>query len=312
MLSLYKLKIFSIVAQAGSFSKAAKSLYLTQSAISQHICSLENKLGTQLFERKPTGVQLTPSGQTLLQYTQKILWLVSAAENAVTNVENLSEGQLKLGATPVAAIYLLPTWIKNFFNRYPALNTSLHTAITADIIQKIINGQLDLGFVEGELEPSTDFHSHVLQEITLYLVVNKNHPWSQREEISLQELNDARFVMRPLESHTRIWVNQLFKQHNIAPQIIAEFDDPEVIKHAVINGMGATILPICMIEKERAQKTLYAIPIQEFTLKRTLKLIWKANTLLSPISRAFLETLAPKYPMLNDLLQQTNPPPETF
>jgi DNA-binding transcriptional LysR family regulator len=307
MLTLYKLQIFSLVAQTGSFSRAAKRLYLTQSAISQHVAGLEKQLGTQLFERGPTGVRLTQAGENLLHYAQQILRLAAEAEIAVTQVENLSEGQLKLGATPVASIYLLPTWIQKFHSQYPALNTSLHTGITDDIVHRVVHSQLDLGFVEGELKRNDNFHSLEVREITLYLVVSREHPWSQREEIRLQELEQARFIMRPHNSHTRAWAEKIFRQHHVEPQIVAEFSDPEVIKQAVISGMGVTILPLCMVQKECAQQVLSAVPIREITLKRSLKLIWKADTVFTPISRAFLATLVDSLPVLVSLLQQTRP-----
>ena len=308
MLSLYKLHIFAIVAQTGSFNQAAKRLYLTQSAISQHIQSLENHFGAPLFVRKSTGVHLTPAGKMLLDYARQILKLAADAEVALTDVKKLTKGQLKLGATPVAATYILPPWLQEFHGRYPAFSTSLHTGITNDITQRIIHQQLDLGFVEGELMPSMDFHALPIQEITLYLVVNRDHPWSRRDEINLHELEQARFVMRPVDSHTRSWTEQIFRRHHIQPQIVAEFNDPEAIKRAVISGLGVTILPICMIERERAQKLLYAIPIQEITLNRSLKLIWKANMPFTPISRVFLTVLAENLPVLNTLLPPTTTP----
>jgi DNA-binding transcriptional LysR family regulator len=87
MLSLYKLEIFNAVVQEGSFSRAAQRLYLTQPAVSQHIQSLESSLGTRLFKRGRRGVQLTPAGEMLHDYTRCIMRLLAEAESAITNVE---------------------------------------------------------------------------------------------------------------------------------------------------------------------------------------------------------------------------------
>ena len=96
MLNLYKLEIFAIAAQTGSFSAAAERLLMTQPAVSQHIQDLEASLGAKLFARGRRGVTLTPAGETLHRYTQEILRLLAEAENAVTDVQNLASGQVRV------------------------------------------------------------------------------------------------------------------------------------------------------------------------------------------------------------------------
>ncbi len=107
MLNLHKLEIFATVVRVGSFSAAAEQLLMTQPAVSQHIQDLEASLGTRLFERGRRGVTLTAAGEKLHDYTRTILQLVSEAENAVTDVEHLTSGEIVVGATPGVSVYLL-------------------------------------------------------------------------------------------------------------------------------------------------------------------------------------------------------------
>jgi len=254
MLSLYKLEIFGTVVQVGSFSGAAQRLYMTQPAVSQHIQDLEARLGTPLFLRGRRGVTLTPAGKTLYEYTQRILQLVAEAESAVTNVQHLDSGQVTIGATPGVSVYLLPDWIGSFRALYPQLNVSIQTATTTEIANGVLEHQVDIGFVEGELETigSKRLGSLVLRPVDLFVVVSATHPWHERERVTLDELDQQPFITRQPGSRTRAWVDDLFSQRGVQPRVVGEFDNQEAIKRAVISNIGVSILPDYAISRETA------------------------------------------------------------
>src|SRR5512145_430713 len=149
MLDLYKLQIFAVVVQEGSFSRAAEHLYVTQSAVSQHIKELEAGLGTTLFQRGPRGVKLTHPGEILYGYTRDIFALVAQAETALTDVEHLTSGRVSLGATPGIGVYLAPDWVQQFRAQYLQITVSLQTDITPHIVADVLGHRLDIGFIEG-------------------------------------------------------------------------------------------------------------------------------------------------------------------
>lgn len=298
MLSLYKLEVFSIVAQRGSFSAAADQLHMSQPGVSQHIHDLEVGLGTQLFRRGRRGVELTDAGEKLYEYTIQILHLVIEAESAVTQVENLSSGQLYIGATPGVSAYLLPSWIQNFHLRYPRLMVALYTGITSEVIAGVLGKRSDLGFIEGEL--SENQHENLgilaLQDIELFVVIGAKHPWWGREAIQAQELNGQPFIHRQPHSQTRIWLEQIFFENSLTLPTATEFDNQESIKQAVISGMGITILPMYAVQDEQANGRLQVLPISDLSLRRTLKLIWYNAIPVKPIARAMLHQLSVIYP----------------
>ncbi|MAU08503.1 MAG: LysR family transcriptional regulator [Anaerolineaceae bacterium] len=304
MLSLYKLEIFASVVQYGSFSAAAAQLHMTQPAVSQHIHDLERHVGTSLFNRGRRGVTLTEAGTTLFDYTQRILRLVAEAEASVTNVENLVSGQLSVGSTPGVSVYLLPEWLQGFRGRYPNLGASLTTNTTTHIINDVLSHQLDIGFVEGELDDlqTDDLGFHVLAPIDLLLVVGEDHPWHKVDTISIEELDDHPFVTRQPGSRTRIWIDHILRQHHVKPRIVAEFDNPEAIKQSVMSNLGVTILPEYAVRREIKGKLLYGLNIQNVPLERNLKIIWDANLPYTPVARAFLQFLSTGYPSIEELL----------
>ncbi len=301
MLNIYKLHIFSVVARIGSFSKAAKALYLTQPAISQHISALEKQLGTPLFQRKQRGVVLTEAGETLLEYARQILWLTKAAESATMDIENIKKGSLHLGATPSASIYLIPDWVSQFRRHYPAISFSLDTNTTSKTIEGIKSQALEIGIVEGEVRDDLTINIIPLKDTELLVVIYPDHKWRELDSVSIQSLSEEPFILRRMNSQTRNWVNRLLAEYEVIPQIAIEFDDPESIKRAIIRKMGISILPACAVQDEIRQNKLLAIPLKEKILKRKLKCVYSSEYPLSAIGRAFINMLSEKFPALVDI-----------
>lgn len=300
MLNLYKLEVFALVCETGSFSGAAERLLMTQSGVSQHIQDLEASLGAQLFHRGRRGVTLTPAGQTLYTYAQQMFVLSAAAENAVTNVEQLSSGQVKVGATPGLSIYVLTDWMQSFRVRYPKLTVQMETSTTPQIVKDLHAGRLDIGLIEGELTAEANSHLGIypLEEIEQLVVVGQKHPFWHRTTVALTELAGQTMIMRQRNSQTRIWLDQLLQQHAIRPQVGAEFDNIESIKRVVALGHGLTILPAYAIQVEQEFGVLRGILLQGKPLVRTLKLIWDRRHFFNPITRSLLTHLQGCFPEL--------------
>lgn len=289
MLNLYKLEIFQVVAEAGSFSAAAKRLLMSQPGVSQHIHDLESSLGVTLFIRGRGGVTLTPEGETLHTYSERIFKLVTEAENAVTDIANLPSGGLGVGATPGVSVYLLPNWISSFRGRYPRMTVTLQTGTTPQIVADIQRGSIEMGFIEGELDPDDNVHLDIreLGAMDQLVIVSMKHPWGGRASITIDELHDQTFIMRQPNSQTRIWLNEILAAHNITPRVNAEFDNVESIKRAVMMGECLAILPEYTIRDEIQTGLLHALPVENNPLQRVLKLITPSDRPLGPVATAF-------------------------
>lgn len=304
MLSLYKLEIFAIVVENGSFSRAAEQLYMTQSAISQHMQELEATLGTTLFKRGRRGVTLTESGEKLHRHTVDILRRVAEAESDVMNVAQIASGETHIGATPTIGMYLVPEWIRIFRSKYPNLTVSLRTDITDHIIADVLSHRLDFGIVEGELDDrrSPRLGVAVLEAIEWYVVVGQDHQWWDEKTRTIEQLNAMSFVTRHRDSRTRSWMDSIFRAQDVTPSITAEFDNPEAIKQSVISGHCVTLLPEYTVKRELDAGMVRLIPVTGTDMRRDLKLIWDQRLPFPPVAKAFLQTISPQYPVLNDLL----------
>jgi DNA-binding transcriptional LysR family regulator len=301
MLNLYKLEIFAIVVQTGSFSAAADRLLMSQPAVSQHIQDLEASLSARLFQRGRRGVTLTEAGDTLYRYTQDILRLVAEAEDAVTDVQHLAEGQVSIAATPGVGVYRLPDWAQTFRQHYPNLTVAVETSITPRIMAGLRSGQMDIGFIEGELE-GADQEGIGVQELEVneqFVIVGPNHPWWERESVPIAELAGQGMVMRQRNSQTRIWLDGELQRAGIQVNIAAEFDNVESIKRTVAKGREIAILPDYAVRNELEMRMLRTIPVEGRVLLRTLKLVWNQSSFFTPVTRTFLRFLARYLPALH-------------
>lgn len=305
MLNPYKLEIFRAVSQAGSFSRAAERLLMTQSAVSQHVQDLEAALGAALFTRGARGVTLTEAGTTLLDYTHRILKLVSEAELAVTDVARLAGVSLSIGASPGVSAYLLPEWIDAFQDAYPNVALSLQTDTTPQLLAKLFSQQLRLVLIEGELdnvERADELDVMVLENTPQFVVVGRKHPWWPRDTLMLSELDGQALVTRQRSSQTRLWLDQLFAQHGVRPVIKAEFDNPESIKRAVATRMACAILPEYATRAEEHLGQLKRLTVTDAVLVRSLKLARLCDADVTPVECAFLKTMAGRYDAIRERL----------
>jgi DNA-binding transcriptional LysR family regulator len=275
MLDLHRIHIFTTVAEVGSFSAAAERLLLTQAAVSQHMSELEARLGVRLFVRERRGVTLTKAGQTLHGYALRLLTLAAEAESALAQHSAALEGQLAIGTTPGAGTYLLPEVIQAFRTDYPQITVQLQTGVTRTLLADLRARKLALALIEGELESeeADRFAITPLLNIEQCIVIGKNHPWWECAAIELSDLADQAFIMRPANSHTRIWLDRALANYGIRVRVSAEFDNVESIKRAVAAGSCVAVLPQVVVAQEEALGMLRPLQIKGRPLLRTLKLV---------------------------------------
>lgn len=293
MLDVYKLRLFVSVATLNSLSRAAEVHYISQSAISQHIAQLEAYLGRRLFTRHRRGVTLTPDGEVLYRYAVQICQLIAEAELALVTLTADSEGELTLGATPNISTYRLPIWTSGFTRRYPRLRVRVQTDITARIIDDVLTGKLDIGLIEGEVDPNRlpQLRIQRLERIAHVVVVGHMHPLWGRQSLHLSELAQHKLIMRPANSHSRQWLEAIFKAHAIKPAVLLEMDNIEAMKRVVEAGDSLTILPDYTVADAVQHGRLWAIRLADVPLMRDHTAIWSAHRLPTPIAHAFIRHL---------------------
>ncbi len=289
----HKLKVFCAVAESRSFSKASKTMYLTQPAISLQIRALEEQLGTKLFSRNNKMVSLTDTGKILYRHATSILSAYAAIEKEINEATGMVKGKLRIGASTTLATYYLPNIIVEFKKRYPDILIDFERGNTQTIIDSILKTRLDLGLVEGEVD-SPRLVVQKMDSDELLLVVNAEHPWAKRGDISVEELLDLPFIMREDGSGTRQVVENTLQRAGINPEqlnVVMYLGSTEAIKTAVENGLGVSVISGWAVQKELRFGMLKALSFTDVRFLRDFSLIFQKKSFRTQPAEKFVELL---------------------
>ncbi len=254
-----RLKVFHTVAKLLSFTKAAEALHMTQPAVTFQVRQLEEYFNTRLFDRTHNKVNLTPAGERVAEFAERIFDLYSEMENSVRDLTGEISGALTIGASTTIAEYMLPALLGEFKNRYPEINLRLKVSNSEGIVSMVEHNVIDLGVVESPVS-NKNLIVEVCHDDQLVVVAAPDHELVKRgTKVKAAELVDYPFVSREEGSGTRDVISQYLTQEKVNPakmNFSLELGSPEAIKGAVEAGMGITIISRSIIEKELKLGTL--------------------------------------------------------
>jgi DNA-binding transcriptional LysR family regulator len=289
-LDLYKLEIFYWVAELKSFSHAANLLSLRQPTVSAHVGELEEAVGGKLFYRIPGKVSLTPLGQMLADRAKILLAFKRETVAAVEQFQGTLTGELWVGGSNIPGEYLLPQKLGAFVEKYPGVKPILRIRDSAGVVEDLLDGRVELGFV-GFKNDDTRLTFAKIWKDEMVLAVPKNHPWSRRKSIQLDELRSEKFIARESGSGTLDSVMEILSDTRNPPDevlnISMEFGSTEAIKEALMAGYGVSILSRISIRHELAEGTIVEVPIRAMTMERDFYEVFHSRRPLHPIAQAF-------------------------
>ena len=231
-------RAFYAVAQAGSFTAAAKTLNVSQPTITTQVRELEAHYGVELFYRHPRGVDLTETGRELLGIIRRWHANQQDAVEYLQTVRNLRTGLLRVGSYgPYDVIDILCV----FTERYPDLTTTLTFANSQKLSEGLINNHLDVA-VYSSMHDSPEFHSFSFSQNVAVLIAGKGHRWRNRKTIDPGELRHERFIMREAGSEVRRIAEGVLRQSDVVPANIIEIGSREGTISAVAKGMGVSLI----------------------------------------------------------------------
>ena len=294
--TLDQLKILKTIVQEGSFKKAAEKLYISQPAVSLQIQNLERQLNVPIFYRDKKKARLTENGHLLIKYCDRILSLCEETCRALEELQTLQSGALIIGASQTTGTYLMPRLIGIFRHNYPQIAVELQVHSTRRIAWGVVNGQIDLAVVGGEvpkeLKSSLEITSYAEDELALILPVS--HPFSSLDYIQKEDLYRLKFIALDTQSTIRKVIENVLLQNGIDSKyfkIEMELNSIEAIKNAVQSGLGAAFVSVSAISKELELNTLHWTKIQDVTIKRTLSIVMDPNRYHANITKVFKEEI---------------------
>lgn len=288
-MNINQLETLLTISKTMSFRKAGELLNLTQPAVSAQIKSLEDEFETILVDRNQP-VTLTDAGQVFLSHAERMLAIVEELRQRLSDLHHTPQGHIRLGTTTSIAIQILPRVLSYVQNQFPLIKTSIHSMPTSQIMASVENGSIDIG-ITYLFEKVPALETSVLYYDTFELVVSPEHPLAVSSHTTISNLRDTPFIMLSPDTAGRRFVDQIFKDFNIAPPVIMELSSSEEVKRMVELNLGAGIISKMSIYNETKQGTLKMIKVNELEISHPVGVIYKSGRYLSSAMRQFLSDL---------------------
>jgi DNA-binding transcriptional LysR family regulator len=285
-----RLQVFHAVARHLSFTRAADALFMTQPAVTFQIKQLEEQYNTRLFERRHGGISLTPAGELVLSYAERILALSDELETRVSEMTGEMRGPLLVGASTTIAEFMLPRILGEFNALYPQVRARLIVANSESIEGRVAEHSLDIGLIEAPAKLA-GLTSLICCEDELKVICAPDYPLAERTSVKPKDLAEYEFISREPGSGTREITDAYFRSHKVAPEGLKtqmELGSPEALKGVVATGLGFAIVSQAVVKKEILVGELVSIDLQP-PLRRSLYLIHPADRFQSRVSATFID-----------------------
>ncbi|MBS1142747.1 MAG: LysR family transcriptional regulator [Proteobacteria bacterium] len=285
-----RLQVFHAVAKHLSFTRAADALFMTQPAVTFQIRQLEEQYSTRLFDRRHGGISLTPAGELVLSFAEKILALSDEMETRLSEMTGEMRGPLLVGASTTIAEFMLPRVLGEFNAAYPQVRARLIVANSESIESQVAEHTLDVGLIEVPAKLS-GLTSQICCEDELLVICAPDYPLAGQKSVAPRNLVDYEFISREPGSGTREITDAYFREHKVPPENLKmqmELGSPEALKGVVSTGLGFAIVSRAVVEKEAQLGELVAIPLKP-PLKRSLYLVYQQDRFQSRLTATFIE-----------------------
>lgn len=285
-----RLQVFFTVAKHLSFTKAAETLFMTQPAVTFQVKQLEEQFNARLFDRSHGRIALTPAGELVFDYADRILKLSRELETRMAEMSGEIAGPLLIGASLTNGEFILPQVIGAFQTRYPRVGMHLTVGNSETIVNRVADHSLDLGFIESPLQ-LPNLESQTICEDELVVICAPGSELARNRKLTPAQLAGKPYVSREVGSGTREFADRHFRQHGVTPDelnVVMELGSTVAIKSVVETGLGFSIVSRATIPKELRLGMLVAIPLEP-RLIRILSLVYPTATFRSRRLNAFVE-----------------------
>ncbi len=288
-MNINQLETLVTISKTMSFRKAGELLNLTQPAVSAQIKSLEDEFKAVLVDRNHP-VTLTDRGKVFLEHAERILQIVEELKQKLNDLDQIPQGRIVLGTTTSIAIQILPRVLAYFQNQFPLIKTTIMTMSSSQIMAHVENGTVDIGI--GYLaDKNPQVETSVLYYDTFELVVAPEHPLASRGNATIDMLKDIPLILLTPDTVGRRFVDQVFRAHNIQPNLVMELNSSEEVKRMVELNLGAAIISRLSVTDEVRRGSLKLIPIPELEVAHPVGVITKSGRYLNAAMRQFLNDL---------------------
>ena len=284
-MEIQNIRAFLMVAETGSFSRAADKLFITQPAISKRISTMEFSLDCQLFDRLGKSVQLTQAGKALIPSYQRIMAEISEAERIISTLRTEVSGHLRFGTSHHIGLHRLPPILRQYTRQYPEVELDIQFMDSEQAAALILKGDIEIALITLPDAIDKPFSTIPVWSDSMEVVVANDHALAKFKTVTTKQLTDYGVLLQSHSTHTRDIVVQALKlDENI--KVIMESNYLETIKAMIQNGLGWGVLPESMIDN-----SLHRLKIKGVKMERHLGILMHASRTLSSPANVLLQAL---------------------
>lgn len=283
-MNLQQLEYFKKISETENFTTAAALASVTQPALSKAISKLEAELNVPLFERNNRKVTLTSFGKTFLKHSNIALLEIDKGIHELQNMINPDKGIISIASTYCISTYFMPFIISDFLTSCPDTKFQFNYESIPTILNDLKAGKIDIGFYDNidELHTHTELTSVPVKKEEYVLIVPKNHPLSNKTDVSLKDLKDESFIVFCEGDKDKLLSCSQFI--NYTPKIFLQPNQASMLGGLVAAGAGITIVPYNPLINTN---TLSIVKIKEDIGYKTIYMGWLKDSYMSPIAKKF-------------------------
>lgn len=279
-------KVFFHVASTLSFSEASKQLFISQSAVSQSIKTLERKLDQTLFIRSTKKVQLTPEGEILLRHIEPAMHLIQRGEAQLLDAASTG-GQIRIGASDTICRYFLVPYLERFHKAFPSAHIKVINQTSIKCVELLETGQVDLVVVNYPNNYLSNVSSiKKIRKFRDVFIANSAFEDLKGKKLTYPQLSQYPILMLDRHSTTSEFLHRLFQQHqlDLVPEV--ELTSNDLLIDLARIGLGIAFIPDYCIQ--HAEDGLFVVETREELPERELVIAYNEQIPLSKAAREFL------------------------
>ncbi len=285
--TLHQLKVFTVVVEYKSITKASVVLNMTQPAVSIQIKKLQEQFDFPLTEVIGRQLFVTDFGKELNLMAIKILEDVDAIQYKSEKFSGMLSGKLKLAVVSTGK-YVIPYYLKNFIKAHPNIEIMMDVTNRAKVIQSLENNEVDFSLV-SLLPDNLQVNKEILMPNKLFLTAAIDEKLALNKVHSKSVFNHLPLIFREEGSGTRVKMQQFFNNAKLMPKVKLQLTSSEAVKQAVLAGLGCSVLSVVSIKNELKSKEIQIIPVKGFPIHSQWMLIWLKKKNFSLVAQTFIE-----------------------
>lgn len=281
---------FREVAKWQNFTRAAEELGYAQSSVTTQIQNLETEFDAKLFERWGRKIRLTPAGEQLLGYTEKILSLLEEAKITISADSEVT-GTITIGTVESMAAFFLPPYVKQFRKEHPRMKILLKPGICSQLRQGVRDGEFDLAIIMDWPQYHPDLVVIPLREEEMVLISAPDHPMTKLSRVEGKDFVGETLIVTEEGCSYRLMLESVLRDAGVVPETALEFGSLEAIKQCVANGLGIALLPKVAVAEEIRSGKLAVLPFRHKDIRVFTQLVYHKKKWMTQALSRFIELL---------------------